>query len=96
MNRRLQNRESAVRSRTKKREELDRLEQHIKKLVQQKAVIEAENAVLRIKNNYYEDLYVKQQNQLLDVPKHPEYTQYLIGNQANQGEQLTFFKADSY
>ena len=83
MNRRLQNRESAVRSRTKKREELDRLEQHIKKLVQQKAVIEAENAVLRIKNNYYEDLYVKQQNQLLDVPKHLEYTQYLIGNQAN-------------
>jgi len=56
---RLQNRESAVRSRTKKKEELELLQKQIAELSEQKAEIARENEALIIKNKYYEDLYNK-------------------------------------
>ena len=44
---RLQNRESAVRSRLKKREELDLLEAQVRELSESKAAMEAQNEELR-------------------------------------------------
>jgi len=57
---RLQNRESAVRSRMKKRDEMKELEDQIKYLSEQKAAIEASNEELKRQNKYWEDLFAQQ------------------------------------
>lgn len=44
---RLQNRESAIRSRIKKREEVEELEDVVRKLQEEKAAIESENQALK-------------------------------------------------
>ena len=58
--RRLQNRESAVRSRMKKRQEMEILEEQVRKLQEQKAAIESANEELKRQNKYWEDLFAKQ------------------------------------
>jgi anti-sigma28 factor (negative regulator of flagellin synthesis) len=50
---RLQNRESAVRSRQKKRDEVEELEQIVRTLQQEKAAMEALNAELKRQNEYF-------------------------------------------
>lgn len=57
---RLQNRESAVRSRQKKREEVEELEQIVRALQEQKAAIESENQALKRQNEYFQNLFSKQ------------------------------------
>ena len=60
---RLQNRESAVRSRMKKRNEMEVLEEEVAMLQAQKAAVESANDELVRQNKYWEDLFSKQQLQ---------------------------------
>ena len=57
---RLQNRESAVRSRLKKRNEMEVLEEQVRKLQEQKAAVESANEELKRQNKYWEDLFAQQ------------------------------------
>ena len=49
----MQNRESAVRSRVKKREEVDDLEDVVRRLQEEKAAMETENKELKRQNQYF-------------------------------------------
>ena len=50
---RQQNRESAVRSRVKKREEVEDLEVVVRRLMEEKAAMESENQALKRQNEYF-------------------------------------------
>lgn len=66
---RLQNRESAVRSRMKKRQEVEVLEEQIRELAEQKAAVDSANDELKRQNKYWEDLFAKQQLQrMVPIP----------------------------
>ena len=54
---RLQNRESAVRSRQKKNEDMELLYKKIEELADQKAAAEAANAELQRQNDYFKELF---------------------------------------
>lgn len=58
---RLQNRESAVRSRLKKKQEIEELEEKVRQLAEQKAAVESANEELKRQNQYWQDLFRKQQ-----------------------------------
>jgi len=73
----LQNRESAVRSRVKKREEVDDLEDVVRRLQEEKAAMETENKELKRQNQYFQDLISKKIN--VSLPTHdmkPEPTPF--------------------
>lgn len=57
---RLQNRESAVRSRTKKKDEMELLELQVRKLAEEKAAIESQNLELKRQNDYFQKLFADQ------------------------------------
>ena len=57
---RMQNRESAVRSRQKKGEDMENLHKRIQELSDQKAAAEAANAELQRQNDYFKQLFQKQ------------------------------------
>lgn len=60
---RLQNRESAVRSRQKKKQEVEVLEEQLRKMAESKAAVESANEELKRQNKYWEELFSKQQLQ---------------------------------
>ena len=65
---RQQNRESAVRSRVKKREEVDDLEDVVRRLQEEKAAMETENKELKRQNQYFQDLIANKIN--VSLPTH--------------------------
>ena len=87
---RLQNRESAVRSRMKKKQEIEELEEKVRLLNEQKAAIASANEELKRQNQYWQDLFKNQQLQPQKSSESAEQTRSAISTHTNKDSGTDF------